>query len=303
MLAPREVGAIALSGSEAAEYLQGQVTNDVEAIAPGHGVYAALLERKARIQADMRVLRTEDGFLLLTDPDGFRASFRHLDMYRIGRDVEIADRSAETRLIGLIGPGIEGRTGIAPGPEFSHRETGLYGAACRSISAPLGDLPGLDLLCPAEEAGDLAESLTGAGVPEISPEAAEVLRVEAAMPAFGREITGERMPAEAGIVERAVSFTKGCYIGQEPVARLHHRGRPNRLLRSLRFDRPVASGEPLTLDQREVGTVTSAVLSPARGPIGLAILRREAEPGATLAVGDSGATAIVDDPDGAGGPG
>ncbi len=94
------------------------------------------------------------------------------------------------------------------------------------------------------------------------------------------------MPQEAGINERAVSFTKGCYIGQETVARLHYKGKPNRHLRLLSPERPVEVGDPVTVDGREVGTVGTAVLSPARGPLALAILRREAEPGDDVVVGD-----------------
>jgi folate-binding protein YgfZ len=103
----------------------------------------------------------------------------------------------------------------------------------------------------------------------------------------------ETLPAEAGIVERAVSFTKGCYIGQETVARLHYKGKPNRHLRGLRFSAPAAPGDAVRLGEKEVGTVGSAAISPALGPVGLAILRREAEPGATVAVGEDGVTAEV----------
>jgi folate-binding protein YgfZ len=101
------------------------------------------------------------------------------------------------------------------------------------------------------------------------------------------------MPAEAGIVEQAVSFTKGCYIGQETVARLHYKGKPNRHLRGLRLSGPAAPGAALRLGDKEVGTLGSAVVSPALGRIGLAILRREAEPGSELAVGEDGVTAQV----------
>ena len=122
------------------------------------------------------------------------------------------------------------------------------------------------------------------GAGEIGEQAAEIARIEAGVPRFGAEITPATMPAEAGIVEEAVSFTKGCYIGQETVARLHYRGKPNRHLRGLRFDAPAARGDALRLGEREVGVVGSACVSPALGPIGLAILRREAEPGATLSL-------------------
>jgi folate-binding protein YgfZ len=103
------------------------------------------------------------------------------------------------------------------------------------------------------------------------------------------------MPAEAGIVEAAVDFEKGCYIGQETVARLHYRGKPNRHLRGLRLSAPASPGAPLSLDGKEVGAVGSSCVSPALGPIALAVIRREAEPGAELAVGEDGVTARVAD--------
>ncbi|HEX3324124.1 MAG TPA: glycine cleavage T C-terminal barrel domain-containing protein, partial [Solirubrobacterales bacterium] len=130
---------------------------------------------------------------------------------------------------------------------------------------------------------------------EVSPAAAEILRIEAGTPRFGAEMGTETMPAEAGIVERAVSFTKGCYIGQEPVARLHYKGKPNRNLRGLRLSGPASAGAALRLGEKEVGTVGSACVSPALGPIALAIVRREAEPGDELAVGEDGVTARVVD--------
>jgi folate-binding protein YgfZ len=105
----------------------------------------------------------------------------------------------------------------------------------------------------------------------------------------------ETMPAEAGIVEQAVSFTKGCYIGQETVARLHYKGKPNRHLRGLRLSAPAPAGAQLRLAEREVGQIGGSCVSPAHGPIALAILRREAEPGAELAAGEDGVTARVVD--------
>ncbi|MDX6633382.1 MAG: hypothetical protein QOG26_1387, partial [Solirubrobacterales bacterium] len=126
-----------------------------------------------------------------------------------------------------------------------------------------------------------------------TPAAAEIVRVESGEPRFGAEMGPQTIPAEAGIVERAVSFSKGCYIGQETVARLHYKGRPNRHLRGLRLSAATEPGATLTLGDREVGVVGTACLSPAFGPIALAIVRREAEPGAVVAVGDAGVTAEV----------
>ena len=139
----------------------------------------------------------------------------------------------------------------------------------------------------------MTAALLAAGAVAVAPEAAEIVRVEAGVPRFGAEMDTATMPAEAGIVEAAVSFTKGCYIGQETVARLHYKGKPNRHLRGLRLSGPAAPGEPLRLGEKEVGRLGSAVVSPALGRIGLAIVRREAEPGAELAVGEDGVTAQV----------
>ena len=122
---------------------------------------------------------------------------------------------------------------------------------------------------------------------------AEIIRVESGRPRFGLDMGPESMPAEADLTERAVDFEKGCYIGQEPVARLHYRGKPNRTLRGLRLSALAKHGAPLLLGDKEVGTIGTAGLSPALGPIALAIVRREAAEGDQLAVGDDGTTAEV----------
>jgi folate-binding protein YgfZ len=269
-------GLLIVSGPEAADYLQGQLTNDVEAIEPGQWVYAALLDRKGHMQADMRVLRPGEGPELWLDlePEGLAAASRHLQMYKIGREVEVADASDGHTLISLIGPRA---TEIARSAE---------GASLRTEA-------GVDLIVPAAERDRVREAFLAAGAVEVSPEAAEIVRIETGRPRFGAEMGTETMPAEAGIVEGAVSFTKGCYIGQETVARLHYKGKPNRHLRGLKLSAPARPGAALRLGEKEVGTLGSAALSPALGPIGLAILRREAEPGATVAVGEDGVTAEV----------
>jgi len=269
-------GLLIASGPEAAEYLQGQLTNDTEAIEPGRWIYAALLDRKGHMQADMRVLRPGEGPELWLDlePEGLAAASRHLQMYKIGREVEVADASENHTLLSLIGPRA---TEVARGLE----------------SPSLRTEAGVDLIVPVAERDRVREALLAAGAVEVSPEAAEILRIEAGRPRFGAEMGTETMPAEAGIVEQAVSFTKGCYIGQETVARLHYKGKPNRHLRGLRLSAPAQPGAALRLGEKEVGILGSAAVSPALGAVGLAILRREAEPGATVAVGEDGVTAEV----------
>jgi tRNA-modifying protein YgfZ len=287
-----ERGKLIVSGSEAADYLQGQLTNDVEALAPGEGQYAALLDRKGRMQADMRVLRlSPEEIWIDTEPEALAAALRHLEMYKIGREAAIADVGTERAILSLIGPRSVEIAGTAALPEYACEAATVHGVECLAV----GTAPGIDLIVSSAEAGRLREALLTAGAVPVGPEAEEIVRIEAGTPRFGDEMGTETMPAEAGIVERAVSFTKGCYIGQEPVARLHYKGRPNRHLRGLQLSAPAAPGSSLRLGEKEVGKVGSSSVSPARGPIALAIVRREAGPEAELVVGEDGVTARVID--------
>jgi folate-binding protein YgfZ len=292
LLARGERGKLTVTGPDAADYLQGQLTNDVEALGAGQGCYAALLDRKAHIQADMRVLRlAEDRFWIDTEPLALAAARRHLQTYLIGRQVEVEDVTGEWTLLSLIGPAGASVAGVPPLPAYRNEEGSAHGVACTIV----GGEDGIDLICASADEDRLRAALAAAGASEVEPAAAEIVRIEAGRPRFGAEISEETMPAEAGIVEDAVSFTKGCYIGQEPVARLHHRGRPNRRLRGLRLSAEAAPGARLTLGDKDVGRVGSSCVSPAHGPIALAVVRREAEPGAELAVGEAGVTARVVD--------
>ncbi len=287
-----ERGKLIVSGADGVDYLQGQLTNDVEALSSGEGQYAALLDRKGHMQADMRVLRTSPEEIWIdTEPEALAAALRHLEMYKIGREVTVADVSAERAILSLIGPRSVEIAGTAALPEFASEGATVGGVECLAV----GTDAGIDLIARSAEAAGLHEVLLAVGAAEVGGEAAEVLRIEAGTPRFGAEMSAETMPAEAGIVERAVSFTKGCYIGQEPVARLHYKGRPNRHLRGLELSAPAAPEDSLRSGEREVGRIGSAAISPARGPIALAIVRREAEPGSELAVGEAGVTARVVD--------
>jgi tRNA-modifying protein YgfZ len=285
-------GKLLIRGTEAAEYLQGQLTNDVEGLSPGEGCYAALLDRKGHMQGDMRVLRlAPDEVWVDTEPEALEAVKRHLETYKIGREVAVAGVTAERAILSLIGPRSAEVAATAVLPEHASETAVVGGVECLAVGT--GD--GIDLVAAAADADRLREALLAAGAAAVSPEAAEVLRIEAGRPRFGAEMSTETMPAEAGIVERAVDFEKGCYIGQEPVARLHYKGRPNRRLRGLELSAPAPPGTGLRLGEKEVGRIGSACVSPARGPIALAIVRREAEPGAELAAGEDGVTARVVD--------
>jgi len=286
-----ERGKLLVTGGEATEYLQGQLTNDVEALEPGEGLYAALLDRKGHMQGDMRVLRPGEGpdLLLDTEPEALEAVRRHLGMYKIGRDVDVVDVTAERAILSLIGPRAVEIAGSAALPENCCEEVTVAGAQVLAV----GTAAGIDLIFDTAARNRVQEALLAAGAAEVSAEAAEIVRIESGRPRFGAEMGTATMPAEAGIVEQAVSFTKGCYIGQETVARLHYKGKPNRHLRGLRLSGAARQGETVRLGEKEVGRLGGSGVSPAFGPIGLAILRREAEPGSTVAVGEDGVTAEV----------
>jgi tRNA-modifying protein YgfZ len=288
---PRERAALSVRGPDAVEYLQGQLTNDVESLERESGCYAALLDRKGHLQSDMRVLRLENEAIWLDlEPAPGPGVLKHLRTYSIGREVEIEDVTDQWAITSLIGPRageISGFDGL--GPEHAQRWRNWDATEVLAVATDLG----YDLITRAADSARLVELLTAAGAAQVSEAAAEIVRVESGRPRFGLDMGPEAMPAEAGITERAVDFEKGCYIGQEPVARLHYRGRPNRTLRGLRLSESAGHGDPLRLGDREVGTIGTACLSPGLGPIALAIIRREADEGDQLAVGDGSVTAEV----------
>jgi folate-binding protein YgfZ len=172
-----------------------------------------------------------------------------------------------------------------------------------SAEIPIGDPPaaaivtllGIDVLGDPTVIAALADQLRAAGVMEVSDAGAEIARVEAGIPRIGFELDENTIPQEAGINGRAVNFEKGCYVGQETVARLHYKGKPNRMLRGLRPETAVAPGAVITApDGKELGHVGSAVVSPQYGPLALAIIRREVEAGDSVDV--DGVSALVTEP-------
>ncbi len=210
----------------------------------------------------------------------------------VGYDAELHKRTLQTGLLSLLGPQSRELAGVPelPDEEHAHVAAEIAGRAVRVIATDLG----VDVLCLSEDTERVLASLVGAGAVVLPETDAEVLRVESGRPRYGVDLDDSVIPQEAGLNERAVSFTKGCYVGQETVARLFYKGKPNRHLRGLRLSGPADPGVALRLGEREVGTLTSSVVSPTLGPIGLALVRREAPPGAELELaGDDEVTATV----------
>jgi folate-binding protein YgfZ len=265
-------GKLLLTGGEVADFLQGQVSNDVEALEPGQGCYATLLTAKGKIRCDMRILRGGDWFLLDCEPQALPVLEHMVRVYSIGRDVKA--RPDERGVWSILGPGArDALDNPPPAAEHAHTqgELGLYVATDLGVDV-VGERPEL---------------------PEASAEIAECLRIEAGRPRLGFELGDDVIPQEAALNERAISFTKGCYVGQETVARLYYKGKPNRHLRGLRLAEPAERGQTVQAGEREVGRIGSTCVSPTHGPIALALLRREVAPGDSVQVGDGGAVAEV----------
>ncbi len=314
-----ERGKLALSGTDAREFLNGQVTNEVADLKDREGCYAVFLTHKGKMLGDLRILAVDEPgrqapaigslrseLLLDTERVALQGLFDMIRRFKVGYDVELHKRTLERSLLSLVGP--RARTvAIAaadtgtdaeklpaqelPLTEHAHVQGLIAGRPVRLIATAAPD--GIDVLCNSEDSESVHAALIRAGAQVVEEQAAEILRVERGRPRYGVDLDESVIPQEAGLNERAVSFTKGCYVGQETVARLYYKGKPNRHLRGLRLSAPVAPGTGLLLGERAVGQLSSLALSPAFGPIGLGLIRREAELGVTLGLDGNEATAEV----------
>ena len=241
---------VGVTGPDAEEYLQRMLSNDVEALSPGEACEALLLTAKARLIAPLVVLRRgAEDFLLLTEPELGGRVRDELLRFRFATKAAIEPEEHESWVV---------------------------------LGAEESGIPNRDYGVPAVEVLD--ERPEGADVPD---EELELLRIRAGTPRWGRELDERVLPAEAGLDLRAISFTKGCYPGQEPVARLHYRGHANRGLRVLRLqgDELPAYDAELTWEGKPAGRITSAVPNPDGGVLCLAYVRTEVPPDAALALG------------------
>jgi folate-binding protein YgfZ len=281
-----ERGKLALTGADAASFLQGQVSNDVEQLAPGTGCYAAFLTPKGKMLGDIRILQTGEELLLDTERSALQALFNMIRRFSLGYQVELHKRTLERVLLSLIGPESAGVAGASalPAEEHAHISMSLGEIPVRAIRTDVG----IDLLCDGANTDALRAWLLEAGAVPVAEAAAECLRVERGRPRYGVDLDDTVIPQEAGLNDRAVSFTKGCYVGQETVARLYYRGKPNRQLRGIRLTGAAQDGDELDFEGRTVGRITTVARSPRLGPIALAIVRREAAPGSTVSVGVGG---------------
>ena len=286
-----ERGKLALAGADAKGFLQGQVSNDVEALTAGTGCYATFLTPKGKMLGDLRILDTGDELHLDTERVALQDLFNMIRRFKLGYDVALHKRTLESGLLSLLGPTSDATaqlTGL-PEREHSHVTTEVAGATVRAIRTDLG----VDLLCEAADTPAVLAALHEAGAVPVSETVADCVRVEHGRPRFGIDLDDTVIPQEGDLNGRAVSFTKGCYVGQETVARLYYRGKPNRRLRGVRLSAPADPGAEITFGGRTVGRLSSVAQSPAFGSVALALVRREAPPGSHVAVGADEIRAVV----------
>ncbi len=270
-----------VTGPEAVSFLQGMVTNDVEGLAAGASCYAAVLTVKGGMVGDVRVLRRADDLVLDTGPGRGATVKDFLNKYLISEDAELLD-APQLALLGLVGPGAKALAATLP--------AALVEGTFASF------LEGVDVLVQRAQL-DAVRAALGA-LPTVSPATAEVLRVERAVPLYGVDMTEVTIPLEANL-DHAIHYKKGCYIGQEVIARATYRGQMNKKLVPLLLGD--ALPEPKTelrLADAKVGWVTSVVKSPQRGQgLALGYVRRDhLTPGTQLAIA-TGGTAVVTERD------
>jgi folate-binding protein YgfZ len=289
---------VELLGADRLRFLNAYVTCDVKALAPGEGAYGFLTNPQGRILSDLVAMAHEDRLWLLLPPGQGEAVTKHLQKYILADRVEVRPLG-DMLPVTLIGPRAAEALGGAELPvpgDWRHVRSKVHGTeVALQRSGRLG-AEAYTLWVSASIAGLVTEHLLASpGVTPAGFEALEVLRTEAGIPSFGRDFGPENFPQETGAEEAAVSYTKGCYLGQEVVARIHYRGGVQKTLRGLVFDGPPpAPGTPLLHDGREAGKTATAVDSIALGaPIGLTILhRRAAAPGTRLEVGGGGGAEV-----------
>jgi folate-binding protein YgfZ len=309
-------GRLLLMGLDRRAYLQGLLTNDIAALTPGTGCYTAYLTPQGRMIADLRVFEMGDAILADLDGAVAPAVLERWSQFIFSEDVRIEDLSATTAQLGVYGPRAAqvlqtaldaGRLPEEPAPTpqllesmplYASGRWDFRGAPAIVLRSDDAGVMGFDVVVPIDRKTDLENLLRSAGAVDVGAEAALACRVEAGRPLFHADMTEETIPLEAGIEDRAISLTKGCYVGQEIIIRVLHRGhgRVARRLVGLAFDPSAdvpARGERVRAGDRDVGTITSAVQSPALGrPIALGYVHRDfVEPGTMLSV--AGATAAV----------
>lgn len=300
---------LSVAGKDRASFLHGLLSNEVRTLTAGSGCYATWLTPQGRMITDVHVFETGDSMLLDVPAEVADATLQRLDQSLFSEDVQLGDLGLRItslwihgpRAASVIGTVVPDASGVGEWTEYTHNTFLFAGATARIARVSQLGVPGFCIYAEHGIASELRAALERGGATAIDSEAIDAARIEAGYPVFGVDMTTDTIPLEAGIEDRAISFTKGCYVGQEVIVRVMHRGggRVARRLMALRFedgfeDGPPQSGVRLFGGDREVGWVTSAARSPRTGAIGLGYVHREsAVAGTRLTVGPGGPGVVV----------
>ena len=295
-VAPRRQ--IAVSGKDRASYLQGLLTNDVAALSAGTGCYAAWLTAQGRMLTDMHVLESGSMMLLDVPAETLEATIQRLEQFIFTEDVIVGSLAGSLTGVWLHGPQAAavleraGIAGLATWPNYRHTQSEFESHPASVARIDQLGVPGYCVYLEPAYEPPLVAALTRAGAVVVSAAAIEAARIEAGYPVYGVDMTDDTIPLEAGIEDRAISMSKGCYVGQEVIIRVLHRGhgRVVRRLVGLRVDGAVlARGAHLFAGDRDIGFVTSAAESPRLGAIALAYVHRDYLAAGTKVEADTGA--------------
>lgn len=300
-------GRMRVAGAKAREMITGLVTNDVAALAPGQGLYAAALNPKGKILADLRIFALEDELLLDAPPrayPGWQAAIRRYVNPRLAPYHDVSDATRDLGVFGVAARRIAAAiAGLAPDTlaslaPYAHVSIEADGHAVTVARTPDLVVEGYELFVPADRFDALWRRAVAAGAVPAGLLAWEIARIEAGRPEWGIDIDESTIPQEANLDElHAISYTKGCYVGQEVVARVHFRGHVNRHLRGIAGalrEPPPERAALLDATGKQVGEVRSSALSPRLGAIGLAMVRREVPLGTALTALWTGGEAQVE---------
>jgi folate-binding protein YgfZ len=294
-------GVIEASGPDAVRFVDNFTTAAVSKLAVGEGTESFFTDARGWVLALTTILRTESGLVILLDAPAVAATLReHLEHYLIREQLELKDVSAEHAQLGVVGRTAADRVaGLCgqpvPTPAAGHATCRLGDAAGRVVRVEGRGADGCRLLVPAGRGGEVAAILSAAGVAQGDQAAVDALRIAAAFPAPG-DIPPKTLPQELGRDARAISFTKGCYLGQETVARLDALGHVNRRLVTLEIDAAAPPDVPATVHRHgtEAGVITSACVSPdTGGPLGLGLVSVKALADGGLDIGGAAARPLV----------
>ena len=301
------LGCLKATGEDALDLLNRLSTNRVDHLQPGHWAPTVLTSDRGRIVDTLTVIHSGDCVYLLTSPGQQQPVIEWLDKYTIMEDLEVEDITASTAIITLAGPGSDAAAGLEPddterlpGAQYPAPAVSVGGHPAIAISRPVGDLPACLLVASPDSKHDIVAALADSGAAELDATAWEVLRISIGAPAFGSEMGEPYNPLEVGLIG-AIDFTKGCYIGQEVIARLDSYERVQRYLSVLRFSggSDAGPGTPLYLEGRQAGTVTSVYRTPGGELRGLGFVRTaSANPGQVLELQppESGTATVEDTP-------